>query len=87
MARGSDEERAFLERAPRVTRAIHDLVATFGGSFSAEHGIGRLKTGELERYEDPVALAVMRALKAALDPAGILNPGKVLARPPAEGRA
>ena len=59
---------------------------TLGGSFSAEHGIGRLKTGELERYEDPVALAVMRAVKAALDPAGIMNPGKVLARPGAEHR-
>ncbi len=87
VARGSAEERAFLDRAPRVTRAIHDLVASLGGSFSAEHGIGRLKTGELERYEDPVALAVMRAVKAALDPAGIMNPGKVLARPGAERRA
>jgi FAD/FMN-containing dehydrogenase len=81
--RGSAEERAFLGLAPVVSRAVHDLVATFGGSFSAEHGIGRLKTGELERYEDPVALSVMRAVKAALDPSGIMNPGKVLARRPA----
>jgi FAD/FMN-containing dehydrogenase len=78
-ARGSAEERAFLALAPSVQRAVHDLVAEFGGSFSAEHGIGRLKRGELERYEDPVALCVMRAVKAALDPAGIMNPGKVLA--------
>jgi FAD/FMN-containing dehydrogenase len=84
VARGSAEERAFLALAPRVSRAVHDLVAAFGGSFSAEHGIGRLKTGELERYEDPVALAVMRAVKTALDPAGIMNPGKVLTRPSAE---
>jgi FAD/FMN-containing dehydrogenase len=84
--RDSAEERAFLALAPRVNRMVHDLVAAFGGSFSAEHGIGRLKTGELERYEDPVALAVMRAIKAALDPDGIMNPGKVLARPTGERR-
>ncbi|MBS0376342.1 MAG: FAD-binding oxidoreductase [Proteobacteria bacterium] len=80
-ARGSEVERAFLARAPEVQRAVHDLVAELGGSFSAEHGIGRLKTGELERYEDAVALDVMRAVKRALDPLGIMNPGKVLAVP------
>ena len=85
--RDSAEERAFVALAPRVNRAIHDLVAALGGSFSAEHGIGRLKTGELERYEDPVALAVMRAVKTALDPDGIMNPGKVLARPSGDRRA
>ena len=79
VVRGSAEEQAFVALAPRVNRAVHDLVAALGGSFSAEHGIGRLKTGELERYEDPAALAVMRAVKAALDPDGIMNPGKVLA--------
>lgn len=62
-----------------VRRCVHDLVAEFGGSFSAEHGIGKLKVGELARYEDPVALDLMRALKAMLDPHGIMNPGKVLA--------
>jgi FAD/FMN-containing dehydrogenase len=70
---------AFAQLAPSVGRAVHDLVAALGGSFSAEHGIGRLKVGELERYEDPVALATMRAIKRALDPLGIMNPGKVLA--------
>lgn len=60
------------------TRAVHDLVARYDGSISAEHGIGRLKVAELERYGDPAALAVMRALKATLDPLGILNPGAVL---------
>jgi FAD/FMN-containing dehydrogenase len=85
VARGTPEEQAFLALAPRVTRAVHDLVAELGGSFSAEHGIGRLKVGELERYEDPVALEVMRALKSALDPAGIMNPGKILARPGGAG--
>ena len=81
VARGTAEERAFADRAPAVNRTVHDLVAELGGSFSAEHGIGRLKTDELERYEDPAALAVMRAIKAALDPDGIMNPGKVLRRP------
>ena len=79
-ARGSPAEAAFVALAPVVNRAIHDLAATLGGSFSAEHGIGRLKIGELERYEDPVALSVMRTIKAALDPEGIMNPGKVLRR-------
>ncbi len=72
------DEAAFKALAPAVNRAVHDLVASFGGSFSAEHGIGRLKVEELERYEDPVALAAMRAIKTALDPHGIMNPGKVL---------
>jgi len=62
-----------------VARAVHDLVAEYDGSFSAEHGVGRLKVGELERYGDPAKLAAMRAIKAALDPAGIMNPGAVLA--------
>jgi FAD/FMN-containing dehydrogenase len=59
-------------------RAIHDLVAELGGSFSAEHGIGQLKVSELVRYEDPVALAVMGRIKQALDPQGLMNPGKVV---------
>lgn len=69
-------------RAP-VMRAVHDLVHAHGGSVAAEHGIGRLKTGDLERYGDPAKLASMRAIKAALDPAGIMNPGAVL-RPDAD---
>ncbi len=64
--------------AAKVRRAVHDLVAEFGGSFSAEHGIGRMKTGELARYGDPAKLAAMRAIKTALDPNGIMNPGAVL---------
>jgi FAD/FMN-containing dehydrogenase len=59
------------------------LVAEFGGSFSAEHGIGRLKRGELERRKDPLELELMRRLKATLDPTGILNPGVILAAPDA----
>jgi len=62
----------------KARRAIHDLVREFGGSFSAEHGIGQLKVFELERYAPPVELELMRTLKKALDPNGIMNPGKVL---------
>lgn len=76
-APGADRA-AFLAREEPVKRAIHDLVRDFGGSFSAEHGVGRLKVGELERYASPVELDLMRAIKRALDPNGILNPGKVL---------
>ena len=61
-----------------VSSCVHDVAMALGGSFSAEHGIGILKVGELERYESPQALATMRALKRALDPDGIMNPGKVL---------
>jgi FAD/FMN-containing dehydrogenase len=68
----------FLARAPTIRRAIHDLVASRRGSFSAEHGIGRSKIEELERYRGGVALELMHALKRTLDPKGILNPGKVL---------
>jgi len=69
---------ALLERAAEVRRALHDLAAALGGSFSAEHGIGRLKVAELERYAPPTELALMHAVKRALDPNGIMNPGKVL---------
>ena len=61
-----------------IKRAVHDLVHEMGGSVSAEHGIGRLKVADLERYGDPAKLATMRTIKAALDPAGIMNPGAVL---------
>ena len=64
---------------PTIARAVHDLVFEMGGSFSAEHGVGRMKVGDLERYGDPVRLDAMRAIKAALDPLGIMNPGVILA--------
>jgi FAD/FMN-containing dehydrogenase len=73
----SDDE-SFLRLAPNINRSVHDLIARYGGSISAEHGIGRLKREELVRYEPPVAIEVMRAIKQALDPNGIMNPGKVL---------
>jgi len=74
---GSDRN-TFLAREPVIKRAVHDFVREFGGSFSAEHGIGRLKVEELEHYASPVELDLMRAVKHALDPNGVLNPGKVL---------
>ena len=61
-----------------LSRQIHQMVVARGGSFSAEHGIGRLKAADLARWGDPVRLQAMRAIKQALDPAGIMNPGAVL---------
>ncbi|WP_051356775.1 FAD-binding oxidoreductase [Azorhizobium doebereinerae] len=72
------DKQAYLESWEGFNRIVHDLVASYGGSISAEHGIGILKREELVHYKDEVALDVMAALKAALDPAGLLNPGKVL---------
>ncbi len=63
---------------PRVKEVVHDLVHAMDGSVSAEHGIGRLKVDDLERYGDPVKLSMLRAIKDALDPLGIMNPGAVL---------
>jgi len=77
---GADRDQ-FLARTEDVRRAVHELVREFGGSFSAEHGVGRTKVGELERYASPVELALMHSVKRALDPHGIMNPGKVLRQP------
>ncbi|MCK0149429.1 FAD-binding oxidoreductase [Marivita sp. S6314] len=68
----------FLEERDRIKRVVHDITHDLGGSISAEHGIGRLKKADLARYGDPVKLASMRAIKDALDPKGIMNPGAVL---------
>ena len=62
----------------KVLEAIEDVVAALGGSFSAEHGVGALKRGELAERKSPVALQLMRAIKQALDPHRRLNPGRVL---------
>jgi FAD/FMN-containing dehydrogenase len=69
---------AYKPRAGEIQAVVHDLVHAFGGSFSAEHGVGRMKTGDLERYSDPAKLMAMKSIKAALDPNGIMNPGAVL---------
>ena len=68
----------WLDRREEIKYILHDLVQELGGSVSAEHGVGRLKVGDLERYGDPASLVAMHAIKAALDPAGIMNPGAVL---------
>jgi len=68
----------FKHLAGQVKQLVYDLVDEYDGSFSAEHGVGRLKTSELARYGDPAKLAAMRAIKQALDPVGILNPGAVV---------
>ena len=74
---GTDQG-AFMANARQANRIVHDLVAAHGGSISAEHGIGQLKREELTRYKSAIEMDLMRTVKAALDPAGIFNPGKVL---------
>ena len=64
---------------PDINRIVHDAVHAFNGSISAEHGLGQLRRDEAARYKSPVEMALMRAVKQALDPLGIMNPGKVLA--------
>jgi len=74
---GADKQ-AFLDRWQAMNEVVHAIVARYGGSFSAEHGIGQLKRDLLRRAKDPAALDVMRRIKAALDPEGLMNPGKML---------
>ncbi|MEQ8734417.1 MAG: FAD-binding oxidoreductase [Rhodospirillaceae bacterium] len=69
---------AYLAEWEAMNRIVHDLVVEMNGSISAEHGIGRLKVGEMEHYKDPVELDLMKTLKAALDPKRTMNPGKVV---------
>ena len=69
---------AFRARQTEINRIVHDTVVSMGGSISAEHGIGRLKRGELAHYKSEIALDLMRRIKAAIDPDNIMNPGKVL---------
>ena len=69
---------AFLAGKAEINRIVHDIATALRGSISAEHGIGQLKRGELKHYKSPVALELMRSLKAALDPNNIMNPGKIL---------
>ena len=72
------DPKAFMGRERAANEAVYEIVLKLGGSVSAEHGIGQLKSGLLERVKDPVALEMMRAIKHALDPNGIMNPGKML---------
>lgn len=68
----------FVARTAEINRVVHDLVARLGGSISAEHGLGQLKRDEITRYKSPVEMQMMRAVKAAFDPRGLMNPGKVV---------
>lgn len=72
------DRKAFVADASRVLRLVHDMVAQRGGSISAEHGIGQSKRDDLSRYKAPLEITLMRAVKDALDPLALLNPGKVL---------
>ncbi len=69
---------AFVAQAAAVNRLVHDLVHELGGSISAEHGLGQLKREEILRHKSSTEMAMMRAVKRALDPQGLMNPGKVL---------
>jgi len=75
---GADEKAFLRDNEERVNTLVFDQVKRFDGSISAEHGVGELKAGKLPHYKDPTALAMMRAVKRALDPQNILNPGRVL---------
>ncbi|MBT5344017.1 MAG: hydroxyacid dehydrogenase, partial [Acidiferrobacteraceae bacterium] len=68
----------YLSLWEEMNRIVFDIVDDLGGSFSAEHGIGMLKLGEMQRYKDPVSVDLMQSLKKAIDPDGLFNPGKVL---------
>ncbi|GAA0669630.1 FAD/FMN-containing dehydrogenase [Sphingomonas insulae] len=86
-APGTDPARWYAEDVPVVTRFVDDLVIAAGGSIAAEHGIGQMKRDELERLSSPARLTALHAVKAAMDPLGILNPGKLVAlapKPPAQ---
>ena len=72
------EKARYLALWQPMSDAVHALVADMAGSISAEHGIGQMKRDALVRFKSPVEIIMMRAIKAALDPKGILNPGKVL---------
>ena len=76
---GGDAKAFLRDQEDRVNHLVYEAVAQFGGSFSAEHGVGALKTDKLARYQSPVALSMMRAIKQALDPQNLMNPGRVLA--------
>jgi FAD/FMN-containing dehydrogenase len=69
---------ALLARREQVNRVVYGVVAALGGSISAEHGLGQMKREEIRRHKDALEMELMRAVKGALDPQGLMNPGKVL---------
>ena len=74
----TQDNSAFIVAQPEVNRIVHDTVHALNGSISAEHGIGQLKREEILRYKSPIEMALMRSLKQAIDPQGLMNPGKVV---------
>jgi len=74
----AESNAAFIARTEAVNRLVHDLVHELDGSISAEHGLGQLKREEVLRYKSAVEMDLMRAVKRALDPCGLMNPGKLL---------
>ncbi|CAG1019221.1 partial putative FAD-linked oxidoreductase, partial [Burkholderiaceae bacterium] len=75
---GADAAQFLKDREAAVNRLVYDAVSAHDGSISAEHGIGELKRDELAQRKSPVALSMMRAIKAALDPQNLMNPGRLL---------
>jgi FAD/FMN-containing dehydrogenase len=69
---------ALMGRREEVSRVVYDALGAFGGSISAEHGLGQLKREEIRRHKHPLELELMRSLKRTLDPRGLMNPGKLL---------
>ena len=74
---GRDHTNAAAREATDVNRVVHDVITSMEGSISAEHGIGLSKREELARCKEPLELELMRSIKVALDPAGLMNPGKI----------
>ena len=74
-----DDGKALTAQIAEVNAVVHDIVARYEGSISAEHGLGVLRRDEAAHYKSPVEIGLMKSLKAALDPDGLMNPGKVLA--------
>jgi FAD/FMN-containing dehydrogenase len=67
-----------MAHSEAISGAVYDIVVAYGGSISAEHGIGQLKVDELAHYRSRIELDTMRSIKRALDPQNIMNPGKVI---------
>ena len=74
-----ENDTSFMARQDTINQAVHDLVASCDGSISAEHGLGVLRKAEAARYKSPIEWELMRAVKNALDPKGLMNPGKIFA--------
>ncbi len=74
----AQDNSTFIAAQLEVNRLVHDIVHSLNGSISAEHGIGQLKREEILRYKSPVEMALMRSVKQAIDPQGLMNPGKVV---------